>query len=71
MKTIFRIKHARGRGFVDFDDYGPLLSIRGQHSEWNFFVLTVNHHGLVLSERELKSEELNSDRLWFIKRGVE
>lgn len=69
MKTVFRLKHARGRGFIDFDDYGPLLSTKGVHSEWVPFVLRVNDHGMVMSENKLNNEELNSEHLWFLKRG--
>lgn len=69
MKTVFRLKHARGRGFIDFDDYGPLLSTKGVHSEWIPFVLKVNEHNMVMSQEELSREELNSERLWFLKRG--
>ena len=69
MKTIFRLRHLRGTGYINFEDYGPLLSTRNQHSEWIPFVLSVNEHGLIMSERQLKQDELNSERLSFIKRG--
>ena len=69
MKTVFRLKHARGRGFIDFDDYGPLLLANGPHSEWIAFVLRVNEHGVVMSEEQLDREDLTSERLWFLKRG--
>lgn len=71
MKTVFRLRHARGKGYVDFDDYSVVLSSRGQHSEWIPFVLKINDHGVVQSERELAKEEINSDRLWMIKKGFE
>lgn len=69
MKTVFRLKHARGRGFIDFDDYGPLLSTKGVHSEWIPFVLRKNEHNMVMSEERLDPEDLTSERLWFLKRG--
>lgn len=69
MKTVFRLRHKKGRGYIDFDDYGPLLLTKGVHSEWIPFVLRVNEHGIVMSEDELSREELNCERLWFLKRG--
>lgn len=71
IKILFRLKHSRGRGHIDFDDYGPILTTKGQHSEWIPCILKVNEHGLVISERVLSSSEMNSDRLWFLKRGIE
>lgn len=69
MKKIFRLRHKDGTGHIDFDDYWPFLSAMVQNGVWLPYLLSVNSHGLVMSERFLEKHELNSDRLWFLKRG--
>lgn len=71
MRTVFRLRHKRGRGHIDFDDYNLILLTRGQHSEWIPFVLNVNEHDIVENERVLTDDELNFDRLWMLKKGFE
>jgi len=68
MKKLFRLYHSRGHGFIQFNDYSPVLLTAKNNPSWRVTIVTINEHSLIQSEEEVPEYNLNSDYLWSVQR---